>query len=109
MSRFKREYSTWEISLVLVKGQRDPNDPFSQRVCQILLDMRLQQESLESLLRLVSKSFKKYPSAGQRQFFTNLERVAFDATLPTHYTNPMVEFLKEHQSYVGAPEPVQQS
>ncbi len=94
------EYSTWEISLVLVKGQRDPNDPFSQRVCQILLDMRLQQESLDSLLRLISKSFKKYPSAGQRQFFTNLEHIAFNATLPTHYTDPMIQFLKEHQHYV---------
>lgn len=94
------EYSTWEISLVLVKGQRDPSDPFSQRVCQILLDMRLQQEGLDSLLRLISKSFKKYPSAGQRQFFVNLERIAFDATLPTHYTDPMIEFLKENRDYV---------
>ncbi len=95
-----RHYSTWEISLVLVKGQRDPTDPFSQRVCQILLDMRLQQEGLDSLLRLISKSFKKYPSAGQRQFFSNLERIAFDPTLPTEYTNLMVTFLQEHMEYV---------
>ena len=98
------KYSTWEISLVLVKGQRDPSDPFSQRVCQILLDMRLQQEGIDSLLRLISKSFKKYPSAGQRQFFANLERIAFDASLPTEYTDPMVAFLQEHQSYVPATE-----
>ena len=90
-------WNDMEIRLELAKGQTDTEDPFTKRMHQILLDMRLQQEGLESVMHLLSKVYAQYNMRGRAYFFRNLERVAFDTRVPPAYSDLFVAFLTNHR------------
>ena len=90
-------WNDMEIRLELTKGQTDTEDPFTKRMHQILLDMRLQQEGLESVMHLLSKVYRQYDTRGRTYFFKNLERVAFDTRVPPVYSDLFVAFLTNHR------------
>ncbi|MFP4088788.1 MAG: hypothetical protein ACLFUB_08190 [Cyclobacteriaceae bacterium] len=97
--QYNQDYwSDLELRIELLGQLEGCSLHFKDRLRQILMDMRLYQESWEALLSMVSRLMQRADFESQVIFLANVERVAFDTRLAPQYTTPLVTFLKEQQS-----------
>lgn len=90
-------WTTVEIRLELMKHLDQATPHFQERLKQILLDMRLQHESLDSLLKMIFNLLEHSDAQSLDLFVTNVERVAFDPRLSPTDSDPLISFLKRIQ------------
>ncbi|WPP51279.1 hypothetical protein [Catalinimonas niigatensis] len=86
-----------EIRLELMRYLDHASLHFQEKLKQILLDMRLQHESLDSLLKIVFSLLENTDSRSIQIFICNVERVAFDTNLSPKSSEPLISFLNRLQ------------
>lgn len=87
-----------EIRLELMRYLDHASLHFQEKLKQILLDMRLQHESLDSLLKMVFRLLQNTDSRSTQIFICNVERVTFDTHLSPNSSAPLISFLNRLQS-----------
>jgi len=82
----------WKLASLVHRG----NLAYEQKIYHLLLDMRLSQEPLPSLLAMVSREIQKANSSEATEFMTKVQEFVFEADFPPQYSEMMIEFLKQN-------------
>jgi hypothetical protein len=90
-------WTDFEVRLELLRDLENTSLLFQEKLRQILLDMRLQHETLESLLKMIFRVLENTDSKSMQLFISNVERVTFDTHLSPINSKPLVSFLKRLQ------------
>ncbi|MEK6481569.1 hypothetical protein WJR50_28760 [Catalinimonas sp. 4WD22] len=90
-------WTNFEIKLELLRQLDGTSLVFQEKLKQIFLDMRLQNEALESLLKMASRIVESTDAKSRQVFIDNVERVTFDPQLSPISSPPLIDFLRELQ------------
>lgn len=78
----------------LTKNGHSYHDRFLQRVNQIAHDMRLHNETFESILKIINKCAPADQTPGKEAFIRNLERITFSPQCPPQYSSSLIHLIK---------------
>jgi hypothetical protein len=87
-----------ELKLELSKNGDSNKDGFLRRLDQLLFDMRLKNESVLSLLKMIEMAAPSRETKGKSRFVENLERITFDTRLDPEYSDEFIRVLKKLQA-----------
>lgn len=90
-------WTNFEIRLELLRQLEGTSLVFQEKLKQIFLDMRLQHESLDSLLKMASRVVENTDALSRQRFIDNVERVTFDPQLSPESSSPLIDFLRRLQ------------
>lgn len=84
-----------ELKLELSKNGNANKDGFLRRLDQLLFDMRLQNESVSSLLKMIEMAAPSRETNGKSRFVKNLERITFDTRLNPEHSDEFIRVLRK--------------
>lgn len=90
-------WTDFEIRLELTRNLNDVSHQLLEKLKQISLDMRLQNESLSSSLEMIYKLLENADDKSIHLFTENVERVTFDTRTSPICSEPLIIFLKRIQ------------
>lgn len=90
-------WTNFEVKLELLRHIENTSLVFQEKTKQIIFDMRLQYETLESLLKIIFHIVKNADIKSRQIFINNVERVTFDPRLSSQMSSHLIEFLRKAQ------------